>query len=151
MTDEHPRAPRRLASLSTTQLLNASMVLSALVVIGSLGPWASVLGLSVSGIDGDGVLTLGLGIIAAAGTLVVRSDPQRPRFQAHRIAVAASTLALLIAAYDTIDVSTTSGELAGETIRAYAGWGLWLTLLAALALTAVTVAVTRHVNAQPRP
>lgn len=151
MTDDQHPAPRRLASLGTTQLLNASLVLSTLVVIGSLGPWARVFGLSLSGIDGDGILTLVLAVVAAAATLAVRSNPQAPRFRAHRIAVAASILALLIAAYDTIDVATTSGQLAGETIRAYPGWGLWLTLLAALTLTVVTVLLTRRVGAQQRP
>lgn len=149
MTDDHRPAPRLLAGLSTAQLLNGALILCALLVIGSLGPWARIFGLSVSGIDGDGILTLGLAVIATAATLVVRSSPQAPRFRAHWIAAAASALALLVAVYDTLDVSTTSGEIAGETVRAYVGWGLWMTLLAALTLTIATVLVARRVGSQP--
>lgn len=102
---------------------------AVLVFIGSFLPWAkvSVLGFSgtVNGTEGDGVLTiiLGLGIGVAAGLL--RTGLVKP---ASIVALASSAIAGLIALYDMINIDQFGdGYIAGASI----GFGLLLVGFAA--------------------
>lgn len=109
----------------------------ALVLVGSLGPWASVFGISVAGTDGDGLMTL-LGALLAAGTvfLTVTAGAAKPKFKAQWITVAIGVLVALIALIDIIDLSST------EAVSV--GWGIWLVLLAGAALTACGVLLAKR-------
>ena len=51
-----------------TQFKQAGLAACAAIVMGSIGPWANLVGfisISASGTDGDGVITLVIGIAAA--------------------------------------------------------------------------------------
>ena len=100
---------------------------AAAIALGSLMPWASVTtafgSISVAGTEGDGVLTLAAGIIAAVlGAL-------RKRFGLLIVLV----LTVAIAGYDVINVSRQVDEVSTEFARASVGWGLWLVLAASVA------------------
>lgn len=100
---------------------------AAAIALGSLMPWASVTtafgSISVAGTEGDGVLTLAAGIIAAVlGAL-------RKRFGLLIVLV----LTVAIAGYDVINVSRQVDEVSTEFARASVGWGLWLVLAASIA------------------
>lgn len=76
--------------------MRRGILISTLVVaVGSFLPWASVFGVSVSGIEGDGVLTLILAGIGFALALVWKS---RRRLN-HGIQAALAVLALIVAGY----------------------------------------------------
>jgi hypothetical protein len=94
----------------------------AAVAVGSLMPWVSVTtgfgSVSVSGTEGDGVFTLGAGIVAAVlGAL------------RKRLAVLiVLAIAAAVAAYHVVNVSQRAQEVTTDFARASVGWGLWLVL-----------------------
>lgn len=70
-------APRH-EPVSGTQLPLIPLFAAAaalLVVVGSMGPWARVLFISVNGTDGDGAITLVLGILAGLLAVVRLARP----------------------------------------------------------------------------
>lgn len=104
------------------------------IVIGSLGPWATFGPFSKGGTDGDGVLTLILGIAAVAFIM------------ANRWMVFVLILAVLSAAigiFDTIDVSSAGNEFVSPS----PGWGVILVAIAGVSLTAWAA---RNVRAKRR-
>jgi len=132
--------------MSTNAVVKVALFAGAFTALGSIGPWATILGFSTAGTEGDGIITLVLAIVAVASTLVVMSTIPTPRYGTHWVALVASALALVVAVYDVLDVSSTSGQLAGETVHASPGWGLWLTLVAAFVLTCATTLINRRVR-----
>jgi hypothetical protein len=112
-----------MVSMRDYQLAGAGI---ALLVIGAFGPWAKVLSTSVNGLDGDGVLTLGLAVVAAVFVGLAYTKRAAP----NKIALGVcGALALLISIIDIADVS---GDIS-------VGWGLWLTLIGSLVLIAAAV------------
>lgn len=117
----------RVAAFNQTERIWAGVAFAA-CVIGSLGPWATMGVFSKAGTDGDGVITLILGIVGATVVLSNRG--------AHKVRVVVGAIGLLILAvgvFDIADVSSTSAELLGEEIGPSVGWGLWLVALGGLA------------------
>ena len=122
----------------------AGVAAAVFAAIGSVGTWVKVsvdlLGQSTSqtagGLDGDGVLTLILAIIA--GALLGGWFATRNKALAIGAAVA-SGLGFLLAFYHAVDPSTTEDipEIPGLDISA--GWGVWLATLSFLVLIAVSV------------
>ncbi len=112
-----------------------------LVLLGSLLPWASVDtafgSISVRGTEGDGVLTILLALAggAAAIAVVMARKPM-----AAIGGVVAGGLALLIAAYDFIDLARISGD-SGGLVESHVGFGLWLVLFGSLAMTGASIAI----------
>lgn len=111
------------------------IVAAVFVVIGSVLPWATVetwIGsFSASGVEGDGVLTLILGI--AAGVLI--GLWKRPLVI---IGAGVAGLAALITLIDLINLGRVIGDMAGlGSIKP--GFGIILTLLASLAAVALAV------------
>lgn len=104
------------------------------VVIGSFLPWATVdtwIGtFSATGTDGDGVITLLLGL--AAGALIALW--KRPLVI---IAAVAAGLAALVALVDLVDLGRAIGDSGFADVTP--GIGLILTLLAAMAAAALAV------------
>jgi drug/metabolite transporter (DMT)-like permease len=107
-----------------------------LIVLGSVTPWLSASGLvslTVGGMDGDGKITLVVGILAGLVALA-------PAFQSRlglRIAVSvAGSVTVAVAGHAVWSVYSSRDE--GEQLGVYTspGWGLWLTLLAGLVLAA---------------
>jgi len=110
------------------------VVAAFLVLVGSFLPWATIsfLGeMSMSGMEGDGKITFVLAI--AAGVLI--GLWKRPLVL---VAAGVAGLAALIALIDLIDVGRVAGDLGGF-IEVSPGFGLILTLLAALATVALAV------------
>jgi hypothetical protein len=99
----------------------------AAVVVGSLMPWISVAtafgSVSVSGTEGDGVITLGAGIVAAVLSALRR----------RLAALIVFALTALVAGYDVVTVSQQAEDVTTDYVRASVGWGLWLTLAGAVA------------------
>jgi hypothetical protein len=91
------------------------LIVAAAVAVGSFLPWVSVLGISVSGINGDGVITL---VVAVAGAILAAIE--RPRSVRFAKGVHA-TLGVLV----TI--------VAGYHLGGFAAVGVYVTMLAGLA------------------
>jgi hypothetical protein len=97
----------------------------AMIVAGAFMPWSELGAFKENGVDGNGVVTLVLGIAGLIGTVMGR----RPR--AVLISSSSALLALLLGLLDYADVSSGSANV---------GSGLYLTLAGA-ALATVTAGV----------
>ena len=107
----------------------------ATLALGSVGPWATVLGLTIDGTSvarGDGKLTLALAVVAAL-LLATR------RRLGIALATATTVAAAAIAGYDFARIQrigTGSGILRHVHIHVVtAGWGIYATLLGAVMAT----------------
>lgn len=92
--------------------LFASLASQLLVLIGSLGPWASGFGMSVSGMSGDGKITFILALIAI-GLLIAIALRKLPKVATWGV-VAASAINLIVGLVDIND---------------YMAWGLIFVIL----------------------
>lgn len=120
-------------------LVIGGYVAAALILVGSLGPWGTVFGISVAGTEGDGVITLILAILAAAGVfLTTTAVDGKPRFKAQWLTIVFAAISALIGIIDFLDISSSDGVSPG--------WGLWLVLLASIALTVVGVLLMRRLK-----
>jgi hypothetical protein len=132
----------------------AGPIAALLAVIGSLGSWVKVevsaFGQSASesanGTEGDGTITLIIALIAAA--LLGAWFVTRNRIFAF-IAAGLSGIGFLLAAYHALDPDTTGDLPDFPGLDVSAGWGVWLTTLALLVLTVVSVllALRKDANA----
>jgi hypothetical protein len=122
------------------------------LAIGSIGPWVDVLGISQSGFDKDGVLTLPAAIGAIAGLIHHDRNGTRGGLIA---AVVFGVLATLITVIDYFDVSgDESSEVFGTSVDiATVAWGLYLACIGAIVLAATSIAllVRYRPEAQPAP
>ncbi len=100
-------------------------IVGGAVAVGSFLPWASVLGISVSGIEGDGVVTLVLAVVGVIFTAVMR--PKRLRF-AKGVHATLGVLVVIVAGYH---------------IGGFAAIGVYLTFLAGLAWVGVALVPPR--------
>ncbi|MGH2586889.1 MAG: hypothetical protein ACRDJE_18400 [Dehalococcoidia bacterium] len=108
-----------------------AVIAAALVVVGSLGPWAEALGfLTVNGTDGDGVMTLVLGVGAGAAMtpLVVRP---RQRVWLAAIAALCFLLAGTIGLYDWVNFTRMVSETQVRGLVSLR-WGLPLLTVSAV-------------------
>lgn len=128
----------------------AGYAAALLVAVGSFGTWAKSGQFSASGMDGDGVLTLVGACVAAAALFVVSVSGPTPRLGADWTAAVAAAFAMFIAVYDSFEIPKTYellGDLTGERT---AGWGIWLTLVGSVVLTAVTVYLVIRARFAPK-
>ncbi len=125
------------ASGETTMFI-AGLVSAIAVVVGALLPWVSVSTafgtLSVSGTEGDGVLTIGGAVVAGALLLFGRG-----RKWAAVIAAVVGVIVTIIGVYDLANVSSAAADASNEFAHGSAGVGLWLTVVAGIALTGCSV------------
>jgi hypothetical protein len=130
----------------TRKEILAVWVAAGFVIVAGFLPWASVLGFSASGYDGDGRWTALMAGIAAAATLLYR----RPGLA--RGVVGSLGLGITITAVvDMVRILSAEADFFGKTIHASLGIGLVLTLLAGivLAFTPFTLRVIRYLNQAP--
>jgi hypothetical protein len=108
-------------------------------VIGALLPWARIelslgpqaLTTSVAGTEGDGVITLVLGLALGALAVLVLNRARLTLGGVLAIVVASALLA--IALIDIVDVNRTAGDINNPLVTVGVGAGLWVTLVAGLA------------------
>ena len=107
------------------------VVSAALMVIGSFGPWAKVLGVSISGTDGGNDGWFVIAIAAVAGAVFLW---QREVMQAGYAAIAGGVLGASIAIYDRTNIEDAADETGrlGELVEV--GWGLNLAMVASISL-----------------
>jgi hypothetical protein len=132
--------------------LIASLVASAGIVIGSLGPWMTFLVFDRSNIDGDGKYTMVAGIIATVAMFVVatlgRSRPAKTEAMARlcRVPIVAGVLSFVVGAIDAHEVLSRHVEVFGATLGPQIGWGLWLVLVMSVVLVVTASVLVRQIH-----
>ncbi|MBA2451883.1 MAG: hypothetical protein H0V47_01830 [Chloroflexia bacterium] len=114
-----------IASRNRAQIILGLCALG--VIIGSLGPWAHIVLETISGVAGDGQLTLFLGVFTGAFTLleVFRHTGSRARY-------ISLTVAFFLAGLIGLNVWLSVGStIAQGGLNASVGWGLQLMTVAA--------------------
>jgi hypothetical protein len=111
--------PSGLQRLTTPERVSAIAMI--VVVIAAFLPWASVLGISASGVEGDGIITLVLAIAGAAVLVFSTGLIGRPRTPGKASQITLLVLAVLIALVGLLDMS------------GFAAIGLYLTFFAGIA------------------
>jgi hypothetical protein len=114
---------------------------TALMAIGSFGPWVTFLGFSVGGTEGDGWFVLGAAVVGAALVFWQDKSPAHWRLIA---AAVAGAVGLAVAAYDWSQIEGVASDAEDELTAALAaavspGWGLILSVLASTSLVAALV------------
>ena len=121
--------------------LGAWVLLGAAIaaVIGALLPWAQInlsfgaegLSANVNGTEGDGVITLVLGILLGAVAVLALATRGVARWAAV-VGIVAAVIMTAIAVIDIVDVNRTAGDIS-PLVDVSVGAGLWVTLIAGLA------------------
>jgi hypothetical protein len=110
------------------------------MAIGALGPWVTVIGISVSGTEGDGWIVLVAALLAAG--LLIWHD-RNPRLWKLIVAALAALAALGTGIYDWSEIEGVAGE--AEELEGFfdlsvsVGWGLVLCTFASVSLAAALV------------
>jgi hypothetical protein len=122
---------------SSTIPVGAWLLLGAAIaaVIGALLPWARInlavgdsgLTATVNGTEGDGVITLVLGV--ALGGMAVLALATRRSTVAGVVAVIVGAAIVAIAVIDIVDVNRAAGDVS-PVVEVSVGAGLWVTLVA---------------------
>ncbi len=127
-----PSAPTSSPPIGAWVLLAAALA----AVIGALLPWAELsvtfgqgLSAQVNGTEGDGKITLALGIVVALAAVLAFLRHHLATWAAV-IALFASALLVTIAIVDIVDVKRTAGDVRLVFVDVEVGRGLWLTLAA---------------------
>lgn len=132
MIERDESRPKTLGDAISGMSLATAAAVGALVlvVVGSLGPWATAPLASASGIDGDGKVTLGL---AALGLLLLSSG----RLAFMLGLVGAAILALGV--YDAFHIHHVISHalLFGRQVD-HVGWGVYAVAAGGLAVTLLT-------------
>ncbi|HEX7430130.1 MAG TPA: hypothetical protein VF328_25290 [Mycobacterium sp.] len=148
---DYPPPPPPAAPASPFYLpsLIAALVASVAIVIGSSAPWVSVMVFSANGTVGDGKFTLALGLISAAALLVASFG--KVRAFGYILAVAVGVLVFAVGVDGAIHVtSQEKADFFGTQIGAEIGWGLWLVLIASVALIVTASVAFRQIPATAR-
>jgi hypothetical protein len=125
---------------------------AVLMLVGALGPWARVLGLSLSGIDfGVG----GFVLLAAVVVGVLLGLFDQGRLASRKLVIASGLLGLVSFAVTTTYLAQllpggSAGELFGEEVLG-GGWGLVLAWLASASLVGATLVALRGKQGERRP
>lgn len=106
-------------------------------VVGAIGPWQTTFLVDLAGTDGDDVITLVLGSLA--GLLLLTKGPGSGWLA---FAGVLAGIGAVVAAYDLVQILNSEQEIFGQQVELVRpGWGLWLTLVASIALTAASAAL----------
>ena len=116
-----------------------------LLIVGSIGTWVSVqttgpfhLAASRGGLDRDGAITLVIAILCLIliGVWAARLGPPPARIAVAAVAAFLGLLGVTIAIADIADVQSNGTAI----VESSAGWGLWLCLVASVALLVAMLA-----------
>ena len=108
----------------------AALIASALVLIGSFGPWATFFGLSVSGTSGDGKVTLVCALIAASCLLARLRSSSKLNRALPLIAGLVLAGAALVGINDWSNLQDVGGSDNPFSSAVGVGWGLVIVTLA---------------------
>lgn len=133
-----PEAKRVSISISVTPELLAGVIAALLLAVGSVGTWASVGPFSVSGLRGDGSLTLAAAVIALIPLLLGRAPG---------VTLAAGVVAAAVSIYDLARILPVVDE--NGLFSVSVGWGLVISALASIALLAVGLVGVRRTASRP--
>ncbi len=134
---------------------------AALVIIGSFGPWARALFVSVSGTDGDGVVTLLGGVAAVGAAFFFARTSLRPRpWWPLALCLGVAVVGVGITANVWWDLETSDGSEDSSSTSddefafdfdtdalVTVSWGLMLTLVASISLAVAAAFNFRRRNA----
>jgi len=113
-------------------------VSAVLMVIGGFGPWATALGVTLSGTDGgDGWFLIVPGLLAL-GLLFVQVGRPGSRWPMILVALLGA-LGALVAAIDLNDINSLGGQDAFFDDAIDTGWALYLSLIASFALIVCSI------------
>jgi hypothetical protein len=140
--------PRPPAPLPVNYMPNivAGLVACLAIVVGSLGPWAASLGFGVAGTEGDGKATLVLAAVGAAALFAIYARGGFTKFGDRWIAPVVGVVVLVIGIVDAMEVDGNEVEFMNTMVSTGIGWGLWVVLLSAAALSASSWVVARIVD-----
>lgn len=124
--------------------LMASLAASIGLVLGSIGPWVSFMAFTKNGIDGDGVITLALGVVSTTALFTLLSRGPGVASILRWVGPAVSVVCLSISIYDIMNVTAHTAEFFGETIGVQIGWGLWLVALSSVVLLLTSTTVSQQ-------
>jgi hypothetical protein len=145
----YPPAPAPGPSTLYLPNLIVAMVASVGIVIGSLGPWLTFLVFNRTAADGDGAITLVLGIVALVVLFAIfnlgRNRKKTGIAALGCVAALAGLGAFVVGVVDAVEVTSRRVELFGRTVGAQIGWGLWLVLISSLVLTVTAIIVVKQV------
>lgn len=106
----------------------------ALAALGSLLPWATLTtgfgSVSVNGTDGDGIMTLLMGLAGSALMFLAYSGKSRTVFSA--ISIVLALIIAFVGIVDAVDVSSAVSDGDDFGIRASVGIGLYLVIIGGL-------------------
>jgi hypothetical protein len=114
-----------------------------LLIVGSIGTWVSVqttgpfhLAASRGGLDRDGALAIAILCLILIGVWAARLGPPPARIAVAAVAAFLGLLCVIIAIADIADVQSNGSAI----VESSAGWGLWLCLVASMALLVTMLA-----------
>jgi hypothetical protein len=131
--------PRRAVSAGADRARRDRALSGVLLIVGSIGTWVSVqttgpfhLAASRGGLDRDGAITLAFAILCLIliGVWAARLGPPLARIAVAAVAAFLGLLGVIIAIADIADVQSNGTAI----VESSAGWGLWLCLVASVAL-----------------
>jgi hypothetical protein len=134
-----------LARQASTQLGYVAAGAAVVAAVGSVLPWASAqsgLGsISITGTDGDGVLTLWLAVLVA-----VLAFPLATGFRRRRPLALLGALALVaLSTFDLVNTSNRLIDASSESTHASVGYGLWVVVAGAVvAVLALAVSMAHR-------
>ncbi|MBH0121880.1 DUF2510 domain-containing protein [Rhodococcus sp. CX] len=120
------------------------------IIVGSIGPWMTFIGMSRTAMDGDGAITLVLGIVAAVMLFAVVVRDGAAGTVLCGFAAVLGVICLVVAVVDVNEVTSRNSELFGREVGAQVGWGLWLMALAAAAMSVAAGIAAWQIRTQNR-
>lgn len=109
------------------------------VVIGSIGPWATFLAFTRGATDGDGMITMVLGVVALVGLFALVNLVRLGSLRGWMVLLAylpsaAGFFAALTAGVNLSHIKSLETEIFDTTVSPEIGWGLWMVLICGVVL-----------------
>jgi TRAP-type C4-dicarboxylate transport system permease small subunit len=111
-----------------------------LVVVGSIGPWAGIAFITANGTEGDGRITLVLGLAAGVAALVSFARPRDRRILAIPAVLFAVAAGIGIYDWNNLDSIVTINDIEIPFVDVEARWGLIVMTLSACVGAVLSVA-----------